>query len=96
MKRRTERRKYPLSFKQDALRLSDKLGVVEASDKLDIPLSTLQRWRCKKHKLPVEKSTDILRLQMEIKKMKRELTEKEAIISMLKKATAFFSRETGK
>ena len=52
MKRRTERRRYPLNFKQDALRLSDKLGVAEASDKLDIPLSTLQRWRCKKHKLP--------------------------------------------
>ena len=96
MKRRTERRKYPLNFKQDALRLSDKLGVAEASNKLSIPLNTLQRWRCKKHKLPVEKSTDILRLQLEIKKMKRELTEKEAIISMLKKATAFFSRKTGK
>ena len=96
MRKEKERRKYPLDFKQDALRLSDKVGVVEASDKLNIPLSTLQKWKCKKHKLPVEKSTDILRLQLEVKKLKKELIEKEAIIGMLKKATAFFSRETGK
>ena len=96
MKKERERRKYPLEFKQDALRLSDKVGLAEASDKLNIPLSTLQRWRCKKHKLPVEKSTDILRLQLEVKRQKKELIEKDAVISMLKKATAFFSRETGK
>ena len=96
MKKGKERRKYPLDFKRDAVQMSDKIGVVQTSEKLDVPLSTLQRWRCKKHRLPVEKSTDVLRLQLEIKRLKKELTEKEAIVSMLKKATAFFSKETGK
>ena len=49
-----ERRKYPLDFKQDAVRLTNKIGVAQAADKLDIPLSTLQRWRCLKSALPVE------------------------------------------
>lgn len=50
----------------------------------------------KKHPLPVEKSTDVLRLQKEIKKMRKELAEKEAIISMLKKAPGFFRRRAKK
>ena len=91
-----ERRKYPPDFKQDAVQLTNKIGVAQAADKLDIPLSTLQRWRCLKSALPVEKSQDILRLQLEIKRLKKDLTEKEAIIGMLRKATAFFSKESEK
>ena len=74
MKKGKERRKYPLDFKRDAVQMSDKIEVVQTSDKLDVPLSTLQRWRCKKHRLPVEKSTDVFRLQLEIKRLKKELT----------------------
>ena len=90
------RRKYPLEFKQDALRMSEKIEVSESSDKSDVPLSILHKWRSPKHKLPVEKSTDILRLQVEVKRLKKKLTEKEALIEMLKKVTAFFSRENEK
>ena len=96
MEKKKERRKYPVDFKQDALRMSEKIGISEASDKLGVPLSTLNKWRSKKHQLPVEKSTDILRLQIEVKSLKKKLIEKEALIEMLKKVTAFFSRESEK
>ena len=96
MEKKKERRKYPLDFKKDALRLSEKIGVSETADKLDVPLSTLHKWRCKTHKLPVEKSTDVFRLQIEVKRLKKELIEKKALIEMLKKVTAFFSRENEK
>ena len=96
MANKKERRKYPLDFKQDAVQLSNKIGVAEAAGKLDVPLSTLQRWRQLKNTLPVEKSQDVLRLQLEIKKLKKELTEQKAVNGMLRKATAFFSRESEK
>ena len=96
MKKMVDRRKYPADFKQDAVKMAEKIGVSEASAQLGVPLSTLQRWKYKRNKLPVEKSTDILRLQLEIKSLKKKLTEKEALIEMLKKVTIFFSRENEK
>ena len=92
---KVERRKYPPEFKQDAVKLSNRIGVVSASGQLDVPLSTLHKWRCKEH-LPIEKSQDIIKLQEEVKRLKKELAEKNAVVEMLKKATAFFSLENGK
>ena len=89
------RRKYLPEFKQDAIKLSDRIGVVQASTQLDIPLSNLQNWRSKKN-IPVEKSQDVIELQREVKRLKKELTEKNAVVEMLKKATAFFSLENGR
>ena len=48
MKKGANRRKYSLEFKQKAINLAEKIGVCEAQRKLDIPLSTLQRWKCQK------------------------------------------------
>ena len=49
-KQKTDRRKYPQDFKQDAVQLSNKIGALEAGKQLDIPLSTLQRWRAQNYK----------------------------------------------
>ena len=95
MKKRANRRKYPPEFKQDAIKLAEQIGVGKAADKLDIPLSCLQRGKCQTN-LPIEKSQDVLKLQREVKRLKKELAEKKAIVEILKKATAFFSRENGK
>ena len=95
MKKGTNRRKYPPEFKLDAIRLAEKIGVGEAAKKLNIPLSSLQRWKCQKN-IPIEKSQDVVKLQREVKRLKKELSEEKAIVEMLKKATAFFSRENGK
>ena len=56
----------------------------------------IDRRKYKRNKLPVEKSTDILRLQLEIKSLKKKIIEKDALIEMLKKVTIFFSRENEK
>ena len=95
MKKGTNRRKYPPEFKLDAIRLAEKIGVGEAAKKLSRPLSSLQRWKCQKN-IPIEKSQDIVKLQREVKRLKKELSEEKAIVEMLKKATAFFSRENEK
>ena len=95
MKHRKERRKYAPEFKQDAVKLAEKIGVSNAAGKLDIPLNNLQRWKSQNN-LPIEKSQDVLKLQMEVKRLKKELAEEKAITELLKKATAFFSKENVK
>ena len=86
------RRKYNPEFKMDAVKLAEKMGATNAAEKLDIPLTCLQRWKCKKN-VPVEKSHDVVRLQTEVKKLKQELVQEKAVVELLRKATAFFSKE---
>ena len=93
--KKKERRKYSQEYRQEALELAKKLGISEASRKLDISLSNLQRWKSQKN-APVEKSQDIVKLQSEVRRLKKELAEEKAIVEMLKKATVFFSKESGK
>ena len=89
MRRKKERRKYVLEFKQDAIKLAEKIGISNAANKLEIPLNNLQRWKSQKN-LPIEKSQDILKLQMEVKKLKKELTEEKAVVEFFKKSHSFF------
>ena len=93
--KKKERRKYSQEYRQEALELAKKLGISEASRKLDISLSNLQRWKSQKN-APVEKFQDIVKLQSEVRRLKKELAEEKAIVEMLKKATVFFSKESGK
>ena len=95
MNKADSRRRYSLEFKQDAIKLAENIGVGETAKKLNIPLSSLQRWKCQKN-IPIEKSQDVVKLQREVKRLKKELSEEKAVVEMLKKATAFFSRENGK
>jgi len=46
-------RKQP-EFKQNAVKLTEKIGVVSTSEQLNIPLSALQRWKAHNN-LPSEK-----------------------------------------
>ena len=43
MKNENKRRKYSPEFKQDAIKLAENIGVGQTADKLNIPLSCLQR-----------------------------------------------------
>jgi len=95
MKKEEIRRKYSQEFKQDAIKLAESIGVGNTANKLNIPLSSLQRWKCQKN-VPIEKSQDVLKLQREVKRLKKELAEEKATVEILKKATAFFSRENEK
>ena len=94
MKNENKRRKYSPEFKQDAIKLAESIGVGQTADKLNIPLSCLQRWKGQKN-IPIEKSQDVVKLQKEVKRLKKQLAEQKAIVEILKKATAFFSKENG-
>ena len=95
MKEVTSRRRYSPEFKQDAIKLAENIGVGEAANKLNIALSSLQRWKCQKN-IPIEKSQDVVKLQREVKRLKKELTEEKAIVEMLKKSHSFFFKRKRK
>ena len=75
------RKKYTAEFKKEAVQLAENIGVSQ------------DRWKKEKKDLPIEKSQNVLKLQLEIRKLKKELAEERAIVEMLKKTTAFFSKE---
>jgi len=43
MKKDVSRKQYEPEFKQNAVKLAENIGVVSTAEKLNIPLSTLQR-----------------------------------------------------
>jgi len=72
-----EPKKYTPEYKQEALEISKRIGTTETSKKLGIPLSTLQLWKSQKNipveKSPCKKTQDVLKLQSEVKKLKKAL-----------------------
>jgi len=94
MKNRVARRRYSPKFKQDALELAEKIGVSNVAGKFNISLSCLQRWKCQKN-IPIKKSQYVLKLQKEVKRLKKKLAEEKATVEILKKATAFLSKRLG-
>ena len=88
------RRQYPAEFKKEALRLAEKIGVSQASRRLEICENNLHRWKKEKKDQPIGKPQNVLKLQLEIRRLKRELAEEKAIVKMLKKTKTFFERES--
>ncbi len=94
---RRARRSFTEDFKQEAVRLTQTSGrtIKQVADDLGIGLSTLTRWKRKYHEADllsgphddVEKELARLRKENELLRQERDL---------LKKATAFFARETSR
>jgi transposase len=97
-KRRIPARKYDASFKEEAVKLAEKLGPAEAAQKLGIPDNTLYGWT-RKHKngelvFPGEameptaanKLTDeVALLRAENRELNRKLAEEREIVEILDK-----------
>ena len=91
------RRDFTDDFKREAVRLTQTSGLTikQVADDLGIGLSTLTRWRRKYHEAEllaqphddVEKELARLRRENELLRQERDL---------LKKATAFFAKETSR
>jgi len=92
-----ERRTFTEEFKREAVRLTETSGrtIAQVADDLGIGLSTLTRWKRRYREAdllagPHEDTTkELARLRKE-----NELLRQER--DLLKKATAFFARETSR
>ena len=90
-KQKQDRKKYSPEFKDRALELAKKVGVVQAAKDLGIAAAMLYSWRTQQNQSgdPLENK----KLQeAEMARLKRENARLEEEISFLKKAAAYFAK----
>ena len=90
--------KYSKEFKQEALKLSDEIGVKKAASQLGIQYYTLSEWR-KNRKALAEAAKPILtddELRIRNKVLERENAELARANDILKDALGFFAKDRKK
>jgi transposase len=92
--------KYTREFRLEAVKLvtENKLSVAEAARRLALPPNTLDNW-LKKHRAgkleDVGKTyRPLTEVEMELHRAKKELAETKMECEILKKAAAYFARES--
>jgi transposase len=98
------RREYTQQFKDEAVRLvlQEKLSTPEAGRRLEISDKTLANWvrqaragkRTSSVGAPAERRGNVSELEMEISKLRAEVARLKMEKEVLKKATAFFVKES--
>lgn len=91
-------KKYTLEFKIESVKLVLENGysLQEACQNLDIPYKTLSRWKNEylAGYLGASKQTQLTEEQKELKRLRKENTRLKLEREILKKAAAFFAKET--
>jgi transposase len=93
-------RQYTEEFKIEAVRLADSIGGNAAGKRLGIPQSTVTNWvrRRKAAGPPVRESSGVSRpvseLEAENMRLRRELANAKLDLDIVKKAAAYFVRES--
>ncbi len=95
-------RRYTDEFKLEAVRLAESIGGSRAAKRLGIPDSSLWNWVCLKRAdklamaapgaVPVTRSSN--ELEAEVNRLRRELTDARLDLEIVKKAAAYFARES--
>lgn len=86
-------RSYTAQFKEEALRISDEIGLRKACEKLGIPYGTLSGWRKTISRTkPIKEVTkeNFVLLEEEKRKLEEEVRELKKINTTLKDAMFFF------
>ena len=82
-------RKYDAVFKEEAVKLSDEIGLPEAASRLGIPYQTLSEWRKKRTRPSVmEADGKSARERM----LKQEIVELKRTVEILRDALSFFAK----
>lgn len=88
---------YSKEFKQEALRLSDEIGVKKAATQLGLPYFTLADWRRKKGSHPKEETVlSETELRIRNRELERENAELRQANEILKDALGFFAKDRKK
>jgi transposase len=83
-------KRYDKEFREQALRLSDEVGIKKASEQLGVVYGTLADWRKKRVKNSNIKKEVTDNPEDEISKLKKEISELHRANSILKDALGFF------
>lgn len=87
------RRRFNKEFKQDAVKMVTEQGhsIAEVARNLGINCNLLSRW---KKELTENSSVEVDALKLELKKLQKENKRLEMEREILKKAAAFFAKES--
>jgi len=92
------RQYYTAELKSEAVKLvrSDGLSIVEAGQRLGIPSQTLKNWvyRDRTGQSVSQGSRPVSDLEAENSKLRKELAESRMEVEILKKAAAYFAKES--
>lgn len=91
-------KRYNKEFKEEAIKLSDEIGLKKAVAQLGIEYNTLAEWRKsrnKKSKEPINQLTDE-EADKRIKELEKELNEVKQANEILKDALGFFAKDRKK
>ena len=86
---------YSKEFKEEALRLSDEIGVKKAASQLGIPYYTLEDWR-QNRKSRQANSSAMSDDEMRIRGLEKEIAELRKANEILKDAFIFFVKDRKK
>ena len=85
---------YSKEFKEEALKLSDEIGVKKAAQQLGIAYYTLADWRSIRRNAPPVKPLSAE--EQRIRELEREVTELQKANDILKDALGFFAKDRKK
>src|SRR5689334_18674206 len=96
-----QHRTYTEEFKVEAVRLSDSVGASEAARRLGVPEGSLWNWirrsrsgklELRSHPVPVKRT--LAEVEAENARLRRELESARLDLEIVKKAAAYFAKES--
>ena len=87
---------YSKEFKEEALKLSDEIGVKKAAQQLGIAYYTLVDWRSIRRNVPPAKTLSAEEQSIRIRELEREVSELRTANDILKDALGFFAKDRKK
>ena len=87
---------YSKEFKEEALKLSDEIGVKKAAQQLGIAYYTLADWRSIRRNAPPAKTLSAEEQSIRIRELEREVSELRTANDILKDALGFFAKDRKK
>ena len=87
---------YSREFKEEALKLSDEIGVKKAAQQLGIAYYTLADWRSIRRNTPPAKTLSAEEQAIRIRELEHEVSELRTANDILKDALGFFAKDRKK
>ncbi len=89
--RKTARKQYTPEFRDEALKLAERIGVAAAARELSLYGSQLYNWRSKQQQRMTSSERED-ELAVENARLKRQLAERDEELAILQKAATYFAK----
>jgi transposase len=88
--------KYTKEFKEEALKLTDEIGVRKAAEQLGLKYNTLTDWRKQRKEQQSQPQLSEVEQARRIRELEQELAELKRANDILKDALGFFAKDRKK